>query len=166
MADLARTPAARLARRSHSLDWEHVTEHLAFRVADEVFALPLTEVRELLTPPPITVVPRAPRAALGVASVRGLLVTVLDLGVRFGKRASPVDPSGERKARVLLVHAPHDEIVGLLVDEVLSVVRLASHEIEPAAALGGSVSEHVVGLGRQGDQLLILLSLAAVLKGI
>lgn len=164
MADLARTPAGRLARRAHSLEWEHVTEHLAFRVADEVFALPLTDVRELLTPPPITYVPRAPRAALGLASVRGMLVTVLDLGVRFGKRATPVDPGSERRSRVLLVLAPDGETIGLLVDEVLSVVRLADNEIEPANALGGSVSEHVVGLGRQGEHLLILLSLPAVLK--
>ncbi len=164
MADLARTPAARLARRAHSLEWEHVTEHLAFRVADEVFALPLADVRELLSPPSTTFVPRAPRAVLGISSVRGMLVTVLDLGVCFGKRARPVAPASVRRARVLLVRAPHDETIGLLVDEVLNVVRLAEQEIEPATALGGTVSEHVVGLGRQGDQLLILLSLAAVLK--
>lgn len=141
-----------------------MTEHLAFRIADEVFALPLTDVRELLTPPLITYVPRAPRAALGLASVRGMLVTVVDLGVRFGKRATPIDPSSERKARVLLVLSADGETIGLLVDEVLSVYRLADNEIEPATALGGAMSEHVVGLGRQGDRLLILLSLPAVLK--
>jgi len=164
VADLARTPAGRLARRAHSLEWEHVTEHLAFRVVDELFALPLTDIRELLAPPPLTFVPRAPRAALGLASVRGELVTVLDLGVRFGKRAAPIDPAAERRARVLLVRAPDGETLGLLVDAVERVVRLADDEIEPASALGGGVSEHVLGLGRQGSQLLVLLSLPAVLK--
>lgn len=166
VSQLARSSPGRLARRAHSLEWEHVTEHLGFRIADEVFALPLTDVRELLTPPLITFVPRAPKAALGLASVRGMLVTVLDLGVRFGKRAKPVDPTSEKRARVLLVLSPEGETIGLLVDEVLSVYRLAEHEIEPASALGGTVSEHVVGLGRQDDHLLILLSLSAVLKAL
>ena len=140
-----------------------MSEHLAFRLGSETFALPLVDVREILVPPAITFVPRAARDVLGIVSVRGRLVTVFDLGVRLDIARVADSPTGPRRARVLLVEAASGEMMGLLVDEVLSVYRLGESEIESAGALGGNVAEHVTGIGRRDGAMLVLISLPLLL---
>jgi purine-binding chemotaxis protein CheW len=119
LSDLARAPR-NLGRRTHSLERGPVTEYLAFRLASEVYALPLAHVREILTLPPLTFVPRAPPDILGIISVRGLLVTVIDLRCRLGVEQAPAN----KRTRILLVPSPTGEMLGLHVDEVLQVYRL------------------------------------------
>lgn len=122
---------------------EGVSEQLAFRVADELYALPLASVHEILKVGPVTEVPRAGRDVLGILSVRGRVTTVLDLRRRL--RLAETPPTAA--ARLLLVEG-QDEIVALLVDEVRSVFRLATEEIELAQQVGGDISDYVVGIGR------------------
>jgi purine-binding chemotaxis protein CheW len=135
-------------------------EYLAFALSGETYAVQISFVAEILKPPPITEVPRAPRNVLGVISVRGRLVTVLDLRRRFRLPESPID----RKSRILLADAGHDEQIGLLVDEVLQVHRLAENEIEAANVLGGDQPAHIAGIGRPPGVLLILIDLRPILE--
>lgn len=137
-----------------------VHEFLAFNLAGELYGVELGKVREIVTPPPITPVPRAPRDVLGVCSVRGLLTTVIDLRSRLRVAAAPAT----RRARILLTQVDDGEIVGLLVDEVRHVVRLAESQIELASqALGGDISEHVRGIGRPaGEGVMVLLDLKTI----
>lgn len=120
------------------------SEYLAFKLAGDTYAVRIGEVAEILRPPPITDVPRAGRSIIGVVSVRGRLVTVVDLRRRFGLPEAELDG----RTRILLVGAGTEELVGLLVDEVLQVYRLAATEIEPATVLGGEQPAHIVGIGR------------------
>ena len=92
-------------------------------------------------------------------SVRGRLVTVVDLRRRFRLAEQPSD----RKTRILLVEAG-DEHIGLLVDEVLQVYRLSESEIEPAQVLGGDQPAHIAGIGRPEGALLILVDLKPILN--
>lgn len=120
-------------------------EYLAFGLADESYALPLVSVREIMTMQPVTEVPRAPRTVLGIFSVRGGVTTLLDMRKRLGVREGALTA----RARVLLVDGG-SELVGLLVDRVDQVYRLAPDEIEFAATIGGDLADHVVGIGRPG----------------
>jgi len=146
MADLvrrARTPGP--LKRSRQQDRGPRTEYLAFVLAGDVYAAPVTLVREILKPPPLTPVPRAPQATLGIVSVRGQLVTVVDLRRRLRIEAPPIT----RRARILLVDATEGEVMGVLVDEVLQVYRLSDGEIEQAtSALGGEVAGYIAGIAR------------------
>src|SRR3984885_11045399 len=90
------------------------TEYLAFGLAGETYAVRIAQLAEILRPPPITEVPRAPSTVLGVISVRGKLVTVVDLRRRFHLPEAPID----RKSRILLGDLGKGEQLGLLVDEV------------------------------------------------
>jgi purine-binding chemotaxis protein CheW len=93
-------------------------------------------------------------------SVRGRLVTVLDLKRRF--KLAPTFTM-DRRSRILLVDAV-DEEIGLLVDEVRQVYRLAESEVEPPSVLGSEQPPHVVGIGRPGGgAVLLLLDLAPLL---
>ena len=135
-------------------------EYLAFRLGVDTYAVPIGEVREILKLPPVTEVPRAPSDIVGVVSVRGLLVTVISLRTRL--RLPGSEPS--RKGRILLVMGAYEEVIGLYVDEVLQVYRLAESEIEVAATvLGGRLGDYIVGLGRQEGALLTLIDLRPVL---
>lgn len=133
-------------------------EYLAFMLGTEAYAIEIGNIVEILKPLPITEVPRADPAVVGVMSVRGRLVTVIDLKRRFKLARSF---SMDKKSRILLVNAPEEEI-GLLVDEVLQVYRLAESEIEPPTVLGSEQQQpHVVGIGRPpGGAVLLLLDLA------
>ena len=139
------------------------TEYLAFVLAGETYAVPIANVAEILRPPPITEVPRAPGIVRGVISVRGKLVTVADLRRRFRLPEAPFDT----KTRILLADAGTGEQVGFLVDEVRQVWRLSHEEIEPASVLGGEQAPHIAGVGRpEPGVLLILLELRPILEGI
>jgi purine-binding chemotaxis protein CheW len=136
-------------------------EYLAFSLAGETYAVQIAFVAEILKPPPITEVPRASRNVLGVVSVRGKLVTVVDLRRRFKLVESPFD----RKTRILLAESGGGaEQIGLLVDEVMQVHRLAENEIEPANVLGGDQPAHIAGIGRPPGALLILIDLRPILE--
>jgi len=132
-------------------------EYLAFMLGPEAFAIMIGNIVEILKPLPITEVPRADPEVVGVMSVRGRLVTVVDLKRRFRlARTFTMD----KKSRILLVDAAGEQI-GLLVDEVLQVYRLAESEIEPPNVLGTEQPPHVVGIGRPpGGAVLLLLDLA------
>jgi len=132
-------------------------EYLAFVLGPEAYAIQIGNIVEILKPLPITEVPRADPEVVGVMSVRGRLVTVVDLKRRFRlARTFTMD----KKSRILLVDAAGEQI-GLLVDEVLQVYRLAEAEIEPPAVLGSEQPPYVVGIGRPaGGAVLLLLDLA------
>jgi purine-binding chemotaxis protein CheW len=158
MADLTRAPAARLSRRGS--ESAPLREFLMFVVGGELFGIELTGIKEILSPPPITPVPRSGREILGVCSVRGLLVTVLCLR---RKLRLPETATG-RRSRILLTTSSSGETMGLLVDEVRQVVRLQATEIEPAAStLGSDASEHVVGVARPPGSFVVLLDLRSIL---
>lgn len=120
-------------------------EYLAFSLGGEAYAIEIGNIVEILRPLPITEVPRADPDVVGVMSVRGRLVAVLDLKRRFKLQQKGV--AMDKKSRILLVDAI-DEEIGLLVDEVLQVYRLSEGEIEPPTVLGSEQAPHVVGIGR------------------
>jgi purine-binding chemotaxis protein CheW len=133
-------------------------EFLEFTLAGEAYAVEIAWITEILKPLPITHVPRAAPDILGVMSVRGRLVTVLDLRKRLHHPPSEEDA----RARILLVHGEDDEVVGLRVDEVVQVHRLADADIEPAAVLGGDQPAHIGGVGRSQGRVLVLIDIRPI----
>lgn len=136
-------------------------EYLAVGLAGDVYALPLSSIREILMPQPVTEVPRAPDVVLGIFSVRGRVTTLIDLRRRLGLPQQAITG----RSRVLLVDGGQ-ETIGLLVDSVSQVHRLVTTQIEPASSIGGALSDHVVGIGRPGiDQHHAAADAAGTLSG-
>lgn len=122
-------------------------EFLGFSLGDELYALPLSSIREIVRLPPVTEVPRAPEDVLGIFSVRGRVTTLVDLRRRLRMPERPLDG----RTRVLLVKRDKEEL-GLLVDRVLQVYRMHEEEMELASVLGSDTSSYVMGVGRPGSR--------------
>jgi purine-binding chemotaxis protein CheW len=155
---LRKRPDRAAARRAADLGKR--VEYVAFVLAGEAYAVPIARITEILKPLPITPVPRAPRVIIGVMTVRGRLVTVIDLRRRLRLAEAPFDS----KTRILITDTG-EERIGLLVDEVTQVHRLAESEIEPSEVLGGDPKAYLAGIGRPHGALLVLLDLRPILEG-
>jgi purine-binding chemotaxis protein CheW len=142
-----------------SVSDEPVREILTFALAGEAFGVPLTQVLEILGVRSITRVPRSPADVVGVCTVRGELVTVIDTR----RRLQPGATSAQNRGRILLTSTADGEKVGLLVDEVLGVQRFSQAQIEPTAGvLVGDVSSHIESIARKGTQVTVLVNLASL----
>jgi purine-binding chemotaxis protein CheW len=140
---------------------------LTFMLGGEEYALDILRISEIIKVRPVTEVPRAPAFVLGIISVRGTIVPVVDLRLRLNLPAPEPGPA----ARILIV-TQGGEPYGLVVDEVVHVVRLHAEDIEPApAAVGGASSEFISGIGRPpsilmpglAGRMLIILNVDGVL---
>ena len=134
-------------------------EFLFFRVAGESYAVNILEIKEIIKPREVTEVPRVPGFVAGILSLRGIIIPVYDMRLRLG--FSSQEQTG--KSRIIVVKR-QDEFSGLLVDEVVQVVRIETGSIEPPpAVLDGIDRDFVTGLGRFGNQMLILLKMEKIL---
>ena len=136
-----------------------MAELLVFWVGDEEYAIDILEIQELIKLPTVTHVPRTTEAIIGIISLRGTIVPVVELSriLRLGSR--PVS----RTTRVIVLRAEGDPI-GLVVDRVTSVVRIERDSIEPVPrTMQTEVGDFLSGVGRVDDRLLIVLDLSAIL---
>ena len=140
---------------------------LAVAAGAEAYGFPLSAVREILVPPPIAEVPRAPGSVLGVISVRGQIITLLDLPKMLNLQAKQTESYG----RVLLVDNGV-ELIGVAVDRVIQVYRMEPDQVEYATAMSAELSDYVIGIGRvsqsghEGDEdMLILIDPVSLLGG-
>uniref|UniRef100_A0A831UC62 Purine-binding chemotaxis protein CheW n=1 Tax=Geobacter metallireducens TaxID=28232 RepID=A0A831UC62_GEOME len=134
-------------------------EILCFRVADEIYGVDIMELKEIIKPRETTEVPHAPPFIAGVISLRGIIVPVLVLRERLGLSRD----GGGGKERIIVVKKG-EGLCGILVDEVIQVVRIAADTVEhPPAVLDGIDREFVAGIGRHDGNIVILLALEKVL---
>ncbi len=135
---------------------------LTFLVASETYGVDILDIREIIKIREITEVPRTPKFLLGVISVRGTIIPVVDLRLRLRLPAMP--PT--RAARILVV-VQEGEPFGLLVDAVVGVMRLGESEIEMPPS-GFAEDNFLGGIGRyragRKDRLVVLLNLAAAVS--
>jgi purine-binding chemotaxis protein CheW len=131
---------------------ERNDEYLTFLLGKEEYGVAIGMVREVLRAPAITEVPRAPAHILGVITVRGEVVAVLDARARLGLSGEPA-----AGGRIVIVEAG-DGSIGLLVDAVSSVVRLPAGSIEPCPqGVASAASDCVTGIGRWRDRLFMVV---------
>lgn len=153
------------------LQEEAPEEFLAFRLQDELYAIPLLSLREIVKVSVLTEIPRAEPMLLGVTNLRGEVLPVYDIRASLGlspERPAIAGPEADlgrlpRSMRILIVRDEEGD-AGVLVDEVLEVVRLRPSAVEtPPRGLPGGDRGAIVGIGRRRDQLFILLNLQQVL---
>lgn len=133
---------------------------VVFRIKDEEFGLPIQRVREIIKVPHITHLPHSADYVEGVINLRGDVMPVVNLRVRFGL---PARENNDR-TRIIIVEFAAGQ-VGLVVDEVTEVLRLPHEQIGPPPAhVAGLRTELISGVGKLDDRLLILLEVDHLLS--
>jgi purine-binding chemotaxis protein CheW len=132
-------------------------QYLTFTLGDEVFAMDIRTVREIIQYGPMTTVPLMPGFVRGVINLRGSVVPVIDLQVRFGRAPAHV---GKKTCIVIFDTVRDDERVelGLLVEAVSEVIDIAPDTIEPPPNFGTAVRRDFIrGMGKVANRFIIIL---------
>lgn len=140
------------------------SQYLCFRLAGEECAIGILRVREIIEYDTVTKVPAMPPWVRGVMNLRGGVVPVIDLTVKFGLPESPVS----NRTCIVIVEVALDgepAVMGIVVDAVSQVLELSPADIEPPPAFGTSVRvDYLLGLGKFGDRFVLLLDIDRVLS--
>lgn len=135
---------------------------VTFEMAGQIFAVDVSQVREILDMQPISRLPNAPGDLLGMIDVRGEGIALVDLASRLGVGGTP-DPDQGRIIVFEFGQAENQVAVGVIADKVLSVVDLTAADVEPAPrTMVRWQGEAVRGVTRIGGQIVLLLSLDLV----
>lgn len=136
---------------------EPVLQYLTFNLGDEVFAIDIRNVREIIQQVAMTIVPLMPAFVRGVINLRGAVVPVIDLQSRFGRGLTQ---AGKKTCVIIFDVGPQgDQVeVGLLVDAVSEVVDLVPSAIEATPPFGTTIArEFIHGLGKVGSAFIVIL---------
>lgn len=162
---MERADGSQQSADAERLGLELAGKYMTFRLGEEVYGLEILRVREIIRLMAITRVPRAAPCVRGVINLRGRVIPVLDLGLRFGMAAiAPTDQT------VIIVvqcrFADVDVTMGMLVDEVLEVIPVAAAQIAPLPALGpgGRDAVFIHAVGKLDERVIFLLDISAVLR--
>jgi purine-binding chemotaxis protein CheW len=155
--------------------------YLRFTLNGEMYALNIFNVTEILEHRQLTPVPMMPDFIRGVINLRGRVVPVIDLAIRFGRGVTTIG----RRTCVIIVRIPNPaadagpdeeageaesagaltQDIGILVDVVNKVVRLSPEEIEPAPSFGAGIrADYISGMAKREDDFVIVLDVSRVLS--
>lgn len=139
------------------------TQYLTFMLGGEAYALGILSIKEIIEYAGMTEVPLMPACIRGVINLRGAVVPVMDLQVRFGQTSSPIT----KRTCIVIVEVPSPEgtqVMGVVVDAVNEVLDISAADIEPPPAFGTRIrSDFICGMGKVRGRFVILLDVAQVL---
>jgi len=135
---------------------------LTMTLGDELFAIDIFSVREILDYTDITRIPQTPEFMRGVVNVRGSAVPVIDLRMKFG--LGQVERT--LNTRIVIVEIKRDDavsVMGALADSVKEVLELETDRIDPPPRMGAAVrADFIRGIGKHGDRFLLVLDVDKV----
>lgn len=139
-------------------------QYLTFSLHNEMFAVGILNVKEIIEFGNISEIPMMPAFIRGVINLRGAVVPVFDLSARFGSAATHV---GKRTC-VVIVEVQEGDIkhdIGLMVDAVSEVLEIPASEIEPPPSFGAKIrSDFIAGMGKINHKFIIILAINRVLS--
>jgi len=140
-------------------------KYLTFALANEEYGLEILKVREIIGYIDVTAVPQTPHFIKGVINLRGQVIPVVDLRAKFGMETTEVT----EQTCIIVVEITQGTrkcSTGIVVDHVQEVLDIAGPAIEEAPQFGGSVNtDFILGMGKVGDSVKILLDIDRVLAG-
>ncbi|MDH5805244.1 MAG: chemotaxis protein CheW [Gemmatimonadota bacterium] len=139
-------------------------QYLTFFMAGEEYAVKIVKVREIMEYPSVTPVPLTPPWIMGVLNVRGNVVPVVDLGVKFGIGVREITA----RTCIVIVDADLDgthSVMGIIADQVSAVMDFKEGDVEPAPDFGGKVDvDYLAGMAKTAEGFALMLDIDAVLS--
>jgi purine-binding chemotaxis protein CheW len=135
-------------------------EALAFTLGREEYGVDILKVQEIRGHDTVTRIANAPAFIKGVVNLRGVIVPVVDLRLRFN-----IDSSGDEQFSVVIVLNIAGRIIGMVVDSVSDVISLGADEIRPAPQMGSALdTDFLLGIGTVDGRMLILLDIERLMS--
>lgn len=136
-------------------------QYLTFRLGSEEYGVGILSVKEIRGWSGVTAVPHAPPWMPGMLNLRGLVVPVIDLRIRFALPSARFDDF-----TVVIILSVGERVAGIVVDAVSDVVTLAPGDVKPAPSLGRHTdTSHIIGFCTQHERMRILLDVERLLAG-
>ncbi len=139
-------------------------KYLTFTLADEEYGIGILKVKEIIGMMAITSVPRTPDFVKGVINLRGKVIPVIDLRLKFGMASIPYTD----RTCIIVVEIDSDDMtiqIGIVVDAVSEVLNIKEEEIENAPSFGTSLStDYILGMAKIDKGVKILLDIDRVLS--
>ncbi|MHC4563132.1 MAG: chemotaxis protein CheW [Planctomycetota bacterium] len=130
-------------------------KYLTFALADEEYGLEILKVREIISMCDVTAVPKTPEYVKGVINLRGKVIPIIDLRLKFG-----LNEAERTEETCIIVVNVRDLDMGVIVDKVLEVLDIAAYDIEEAPAFGGNVdTTFILGMAKAEGQVTTLLDI-------
>jgi len=142
---------------------ERAGKYLTFKLAEEEYGLEILKVREIMGLMPVTRVPQTPAFVRGVINLRGKVIPVVDLRMKFGM---PCIEDTEETCIIVVDVARKGQVtnMGIVVDRVEEVLDISGNDIEDTPSLGAGVNtDFILGMGKVGDKVKMLLDINRVL---
>ena len=144
---------------------ERAGKYLTFNLVGEEYGLEILKVQEIIGIMNVTRVPKTPEFVRGVINLRGKVIPIIDLRLKFG-----VDSQEDTEKTCIIVvqigHGDKHVTMGIIVDEVSEVLDIAEDQIEDAPSFGASVdTEFILGMGKVGQKVVMFLDIDKVLSG-
>ena len=164
MGALIRSGARQVATAGPIEIFAEGQQYLTFSVSGESFAIPISAIKEIIEYRAPTDVPMMPPYIRGVINLRGRVVPVIDLSVRFERAKGEVS---KRTCIVILeiTHEGEQQDISVVVDAVSAVVDIVGADIEPPPKFGARLrADFISGMGKIGEQFVIVLNVDRVLS--
>jgi len=133
-------------------------KYLSFHIGDELYGILIRYVTEIIGIQNVTEVPGMPKYVKGVINLRGSVIPVLDVRLRFG-----FDERVHDDRTCIVVVNIKETSVGFIVDSVNEVADIPDNQIEPAPRMGNSGENFIENIGKVGDEVMILLDVSKML---
>ena len=135
--------------------------YLTFSLGEEVFGLEIRYVTEIIGLQPITKVPEVPPYIKGIINLRGKIIPVIDMRLKFRKEPEPYTDR-----TCIVVIDTQEMVVGLIVDRVAEVINIAEEDIVPPPdQKTGMHNKYILGIGKVDDDVKLLLDCESLLDG-
>lgn len=137
-------------------------EILAFKLGQEEYGIDILAVQEIRGYEPVTRIANAPEFIKGVVNLRGVIVPVVDMRIKFSL-ANPTYDS----TTVVIVLSLGKRTVGMVVDSVSDVTNLTSEQIRPAPDMGGRFKlDYLTGLGTLDERMILLVDIVRLISSV
>ena len=140
------------------------SQYLTFLLGGEMFAIGILNIKEIIEYGQVTEVPMMPGFIRGVINLRGRVVPVVDLSVRFGRERTTVN----KRTSIVILEVGTDgerQDIGVVVDAVSEVLAIPGSEIEPPPAFGARIrSDFISGMGKVAGRFVIILNVGNMLS--
>jgi purine-binding chemotaxis protein CheW len=137
---------------------DKILQLVGFVVGEEEFAIPILTIQEIIKPIEHTRVPRTPSHVLGVFNLRGSVIPLIDLRMKFGVEAIKTEDMR------YIVLKDGDEIAGFVIDRLNQAIRINKSQIDPAPEATTQEKSLIEGVGKQDDKIITILRVSKLLE--